>query len=184
MLSIYLVIPLLLVLSSIIVIYNGLVRLNNLRQEAWSGIDVQLRRRYNLIPNLVETVKGYAAHEQSTLEAAISARTQCLQARQVPDQQNAENSFTGAIRGLFALAESYPDLKANENFTELQHQLIEIEDQLQMARRYYNGTVRNYNTRLESFPSVLIAGWFHFKPAEFFEIELATERSAPEVQLS
>ncbi len=181
---IYLVIPVLLLLTVVILFYNGFVRLSNLKREAWSGIDVQLRRRYNLIPNLVETVKGYAGHEKNLLEDVVKYRNQCIDAQKVRAQESAENLFTQALRGVFALAEAYPDLKANQNFLELQTSLTEIEDQIQLARRYYNGTVRNYNIRVDSFPSLIIARLFKFKPADYFEIEFATERKVPEVALS
>ncbi len=171
-------------LGTLILIYNRLIRGKNLVRESWSGIDVQLRRRYNLIPNLVETVKGYAKHENQVFENVVKLRNQCIDARKVGEQTQAENALTQALRGVFALAEAYPDLKANQNFLELQKSLSEIEDQIQLSRRYYNGTVRDYNIQVESFPSMLVARLFNFQIAEFFEIELATQREVPQVSFS
>jgi LemA protein len=181
---IFVVIPIFGLFTLVILFYNRLVREKNLVREGWSGIDVQLRRRYNLIPNLVETVKGYAKHEKQLLEDVVKFRNQCIDAGKISDQENAENILTRGIRGLFALAEAYPDLKANKNFLELQNSLAEIEDQIQLARRYYNGTVRNYNIRVESFPSMIVAKLFNFVIAEYFEIDLAIQRELPEVQIS
>lgn len=162
-------------------IYNGLVRLRNQMREAWSGIDVQLKRRYDLIPNLVETVKGYASHERELLERVTQARAQAQAVQGVAEKGVAEANLTNAIRGLFAVVENYPELKANQGFLELQGSLQQIEDDLQMARRYYNGTVRELNTAVESFPSNIVAGIGHFQQAEFFEVESAAEREAPKV---
>jgi LemA protein len=173
-----------LVLAALIFLFNRLVRSKNLVKEGWSGIDVQLRRRYNLIPNLVETVKGYAKHEKGVLEEVVKLRSQCIDAKKMGEQAQAENALTQALKGLFALAEAYPDLKANQNFLDLQKHLTEIEDQIQLARRYYNGTVRNFNIQIESFPSNLVAQIFNFKQAEFFEIEVATQREVPQVDFS
>ncbi len=184
LISIIFLFGILLILGLVVLSYNGLVRQKNLVKEGWSGIDVQLRRRYNLVPNLVETVKGYATHEQKTLEEVVKLRNQCVDASKVEDQKMAENALTQALRGIFALAEAYPDLKANQNFADLQKSLSEIEEQIQLARRYYNGTVRNYNTRVESFPTMMIAKFFNFESADYFEIELATQREAPEVRFS
>ena len=152
--------------------YNGLVNLRNMMQEGWSGIDVQLKRRFDLIPNLVETVKGYAAHEKETLQNVTEARTAVTNAGSDTEARlQAENMLTGTLRTLFAVAESYPDLKANTNFLQLQEQLANIENDLQMARRYYNGTVRNLNNGIQKFPAVLIARSFGFKEATFFQVE-------------
>jgi LemA protein len=164
-----------------VVIYNSLVRMRNMVEEAWSGIDVQLKRRTDLIPNLVSTVKGYAAHERETLEEVIRMRNQAQSARGVGETAQAQGLLGQALGRLFALAESYPDLKANANFTQLQTTLGEIEDQIQLARRYYNGAVRNLNVAVESFPSNLVAGRFSFAKAEFFELESAAERAVPTV---
>lgn len=165
----------------LIVLYNRLVRLRNMVREGWSGIDVQLKRRANLIPNLVETVKGYMGHERNLLETVTELRSQSMQAGDLGEKQRVENALTGGLARLFAVAEGYPELKANQNFQDLQKQLADIEDQIQLARRYYNGTVRNLNIAIESFPSNLVAGWFAFQPAEFFEIEDAADRAVPKV---
>jgi LemA protein len=152
--------------------YNGLVRLRNMMQEGWSGIDVQLKRRSDLVPNLVETVKGYASHEKETLQNVTNARAAVVNAgNDTAARLQAENALTGTLRSLFAVAESYPELKANTNFLELQQQLGTIENDIQMARRYYNGTVRNLNTMIQKFPAVLIARQFGFQEAPFFEAE-------------
>lgn len=165
------------------VAFNRLIRRRNLMREGWSGIDVQLKMRRNLIPNLVEAVKGYSEHEKAALERIVLLRSQGEKASGVAEANASENALTQQIKGLFALAESYPDLKASKNFVELQEQLAEIEDQIQMARRYYNGAVRNYNTLAQSFPSNLVAGAFGFRRGEFFEIETATDRQVPEVEV-
>jgi len=164
--------------------YNKLVALKNKVMEAWSGIDVQLKRRYDLIPNLVNTVKGYAAHESGTLEKVIQARNQAIsvQSTDVGGKAEAEVALSGALRQFFALSESYPDLKANTNFIDLQRSLMDIEDNLQGARRYYNALVRDNNTAVESFPSNLIANNFGFTKFEFFELDDPQERVNPTVQ--
>lgn len=162
--------------------YNRLVRGRNLVEEAWSGIDVQLKRRHDLIPNLVETVKGYATHEKQIFEDVARMRSASISASGVAEKATAENGLTGALRQLFAVAEAYPDLKANQNFLQLQENLNTVESELQMARRYYNGAVRNQNILVESFPSNLVANMFAFQKAAFFEIEDATERAVPKVQ--
>jgi LemA protein len=163
--------------------YNRLVRLRNRVDNAWSQIDVQLQRRHDLIPNLVETVKGYAAHERQTLEAVVEARNQAVHAQgQGPAQQaQAENMLTGALRQLFALAEAYPDLKANQNFLNLQEELTSTEDRVAYARQFYNDNVLNYNDRLQAIPSNMIAGMFNFSPREYYEGE-ETAREVPRVQ--
>ena len=164
--------------------YNALVRLRQQCRESWSSIDTELRRRYDLIPNLVETVKGYAAHEQQTLQAVVEARNRAVGSVGSPrSQAKDENELVGAVRGLFALAEGYPDLKASRNFLKLQDELANTEDRIQAARRFYNANVRDINTRIEVFPSNLIAGAFNFKPQEFFEIEDAGIRATPSVAL-
>ncbi|MEX2580828.1 MAG: LemA family protein [Verrucomicrobiales bacterium] len=165
------------------VLFNTMVKHRNRVKEAWSGIDVQLKRRRNLVPNLVETVKGYREHERSTLEDVVRARARAEGARSVGEAQEAEQSVTGNLKTIFALAESYPELKADASFRKLSEQLVEVEDQIQYARRYYNGSVRDYNTCIESFPANLAAGAFGFKGRPFFEIELATEKQNPEVNL-
>ena len=159
----------------VISIYNRLVRLKNQSEEGWSGISVQLKRRYDLIPNLVNCVKGYAAHEKETLEKVIEKRNQAMSIQAPAEEAAAENEFTRTIKSLFALSESYPDLKANTTFIELQQSLNTVEDDLQNARRYYNATVRNLNTAVDSFPSNLIAQKFGFTKREFFDID-ETER--------
>lgn len=173
-----------LILVYIIFAYNRLVRLQNLTKEGWSGIDVQLKQRANLIPNLVEAVKGYMGHERGVLEKVTELRTQALASSSVQERANNENMLTSALRQLFAVSENYPDLKASQNFTELQQSLSSIENQIQLARRYYNGTARDLNIAIQSFPSNLIANSFHFKPAEFFEIEDAKERDVPTVKFT
>ncbi|OIO66172.1 MAG: hypothetical protein CO186_00410 [Zetaproteobacteria bacterium CG_4_9_14_3_um_filter_49_83] len=165
-------------------IYNGFVALRASRDASWSDIDVQLTRRYNLIPNLVEVVKAYARHEQDTLEQVIRARQQGMDASTVTDQGAAENMLSTSLQRLFVLAESYPDLKANGNFMDLQHQLSETEDLIQNARRYYNAVVRDYNTKVDSFPDLLIARLLHFAVADYFEMDDIIQRSAPQVSLS
>jgi len=161
--------------------YNGLVRLKVQCDNAWADIDVQLKRRYDLIPNVVETVKGYAAHEKGTLEAVVSARNKAMTAQGPAAKGEAEGMLAGALRQLFALAEAYPQLRAVESFTQLQGTLAQIEDTIQEARRYYNAVVRDLNTKIAQFPSNIIAGMFNFKPREFFEITAPGEREAPKV---
>ena len=168
---------------AVIGIYNGLVRLNVQAANAWSDIDVQLKRRHDLIPNLVETVKGYASHERNTLEAVVNARNRAVSVESAgpAERGQAEGALTTALRGLFALAESYPQLRAAENFAQLQNTLAQIEDAVQNARRYYNAVVRDLNTRVQQFPSNLIAGMFGFRNREFFEVPDA-ERETPKVK--
>lgn len=167
----------------IIFTYNLFVRDKNLIREAWSGIDVQLKRRHTLIPNLVASVKGYSQHEKSLLEDITQKRSEAARIENIKDKAPAESDLSGMLKNLFAVVENYPDLKASENFLSLQNQLVEIEDHLQYARRYYNGAVRNYNIRVESFPSNILAGIFNFKEDNFFEITLATERATPDVKI-
>jgi len=181
--TIVIVVILVAILLSICGIYNSLVRERILVREGFSGIDVQLKRRHNLIPNLVKTVKAYADFERSVLNDVTRLRTRAIDDQTVGDKQRNENALSGALRSLFAVAENYPDLKANTNFLELQQQLSEIEDVLQKSRRYYNGTVRNYNTRVQTIPSNLVAGLFGFGNEEFFEMDNETERAVPDATL-
>jgi LemA protein len=164
-------------------IYNALVRLRVQSDNAWSDIDVQLKRRHDLIPNVVETVKGYAGHERQTLEAVINARARAVavQGAGPAERGQAEGALTAALRGLFALAEAYPQLRATENFSALQSTLAQIEDAVQNARRYYNAVVRDLNTKIQTFPSNIVAGMFGFKTREFFEVPDAAQREAPKV---
>lgn len=166
-----------------VITYNLFIRDKNLIKEAWSGIDVQLKRRHNLIPNLVASVQGYSQHEKSLFEDITRKRSEAVKFESIKEKAPAESDLSGMLKNLFIVAENYPDLKASENFLNLQNQLTEIEDQLQYARRYYNGAVRNYNIRVESFPSNILAGILSFKQENFFEITLATEKATPEVKL-
>ncbi len=161
----------------IIVVYNGLIRAKLRVDEAWSDITVQLKRRSDLIPNIVNTVKGYAKHEKRVFEDVTKARTAVMNAEGVKDTAKADNMFEGALKSLFAVAEAYPDLKANENFKQLQDELVDTEDKIQAARRFYNGAVRDYNGKTQVFPTNLLAGIFGFKTRDFYEVEEA-ERSA------
>ena len=164
----------------LVVLYNRLVRLRNRVENAWSQVDVQLRRRYDLIPNLVETVKGYASHERATFDEVTNARTRAQEARTVPEQASAENVLTAAIGRLFAVAEAYPELRATENFQQLQAQLQDTEDKIRVARQVYNDTVLTYENARETVPTNIVAGMFNFDPKEFFEIEEPV-REAPRV---
>ena len=165
----------------VVSIYNSLVRLRNTSEQAWSDIDVQLKRRYNLVTNLIETVKGYASHEKDTLEKVVQARNSAMNAESVAEKAENENILQSALKSLFALSESYPDLKANVNFLDLQNELSDIEDKIQLARRYYNAVVRDLNTKIESVPSNIVAGIFNFTQQEYFEMETPEERAVPEV---
>ena len=167
-----------------IALYNRLVALRNSGEGAWSDIDVQLKRRWELVPNLVETVKGYARHEQSTFEKVTAARSQAMQAHTPGEHAAAEGNLQGALKSLFAVAEAYPELRANENFLGLQRELSGLEDAIQNARRYYNAIVRDLNTAIESFPGNLLAGPFGFAKREYFELDSAAERTAPKVSFS
>jgi len=162
--------------------FNRLVRSRNLMLEGWSGIDVQLKKRADLVPNLVETVKGYVGHERELLENVTKYRVQAQQAQDMEGKSKAEGLLSQALGRLFAVAEAYPDLKANQNFVELQHALAEIEGSIEMSRRYYNGCVRNMNILVESFPSNIVASTFRFSKADFFEMEEPAERIVPEVR--
>ncbi|MBM4155675.1 MAG: LemA family protein [Lentisphaerae bacterium] len=165
--------------------YNGLVRLRNHCREAWSGIDTELKRRYDLIPNLVETVKGYARHEREVLETVVRARQQAAASNGSPAAQaRDENELVHSLNRLFAVAEAYPDLKANTNFLQLQTELVNTEDRIQAARRFYNANVRDLNTRTETFPSNLVASMFGFQRMEFFEVEEAAVRAPVKVSLA
>lgn len=166
----------------LISIYNSLVRSRYQVREAWSDIEVQLKRRYDLIPNVVETVKGYAAHEKSVLESVTKARTQAMGAKTAEEHAQAENMLTNTLKTLFAVAESYPDLKANANFLDLQRELADTENKIQAARRFYNGNVRDYNTAIESFPSNLLARAFGFIKKDFFELEEGAAREPVKVR--
>lgn len=159
------------ILGYIAALYNGLVKLKNRSQEAWSDIDVQLKRRYNLIPNLVKTVEGYAAHEKQVFENVTKARTEAISAKGVGAQEKAENMLTGALKSLFAVAENYPDLKASNNFMKLQEELTDTEDKIEASRRFYNANVRDLNIKVEAFPSNIVASMFSFKKKKLFEIE-------------
>lgn len=171
----YIVIGVIVLLAIVIIgLYNSLIRLKNRVDEAWSDIDVQLKRRYDLIPNLIETVKGYAKHEQETLQKVTEARNMAMQAQKAGDNQKlaeAENMLSGTLKSLFALSESYPDLKANENFLELQREISDTENKIQASRRFYNGNVRDFNTKLQVFPTNIIGRMLGFKDREFFEAE-------------
>ncbi|RJQ29523.1 LemA family protein [Candidatus Parcubacteria bacterium] len=167
----YLLIILAVIVVWVILVYNRLVTLRNRVKEAWSDIDVQLKRRYDLIPNLVETVKGYMTHERGVFEKVTEARAKAMGATPGHEKAGAENMLTGALKSLFAVAENYPQLKANENFGKLQDELSDTENKIQAARRFYNGNVLALNTKVETFPSNLIAGAFGFKKQEFFEAE-------------
>ena len=182
-------IPLLVFVAILVVIgmivagmYNGLVQLRVRADNSWSDIDIQLKRRHDLIPNLVETVKGYASHEKGTFENVAKYRSAAMAATSADDRAQAEGQLTQALRGLLAVAEAYPELKANTQFQALQQSLSELEDALQNSRRYYNAVVRDLNTKIQSFPTNIIAGMFNFQQRQFFEIADATERAVPSVK--
>lgn len=166
----------------LIAIYNGLVQKRIRCQEAWSQIDVQLKRRYDLIPNLVDTVKGYASHEKETFESVIAARNQAISADGVAQQAEAENMLTGALKQLFALSEAYPNLKANENFAQLQEELTSTENKIAFSRQHYNDSAAFYNIAREKFPGNVVAGAFGFTKRDYFEIEEPTHRETPKVE--
>ena len=183
MTTLWIVIGVLVLIALLFVfVYNSLVQKRVRCQEAWSQIDVQLKRRYDLIPNLVETVKGYAAHEKETLEAVIAARNQAVGAQGVAAQAEAENMLSGALRQLFALSESYPALKANENFAQLQEELTTTENKISFSRQHYNSSAAEYNTARLKFPNSIVANMFGFKEQEYFELEELEQREAPKVQ--
>ena len=181
MVGIIVLVVLVLLVFFVIGMYNSLVRLKVQCDNAWADIDVQLKRRYDLIPNLVETVKGYAGHEKGTLEAVINARNRAMTATGPADKAEAENMLSGALKSLFALSEAYPQLRAVESFTSLQNSLSQIEDTVQNARRYYNAVVRDLNTKILQFPTNIFANMLGFKQREFFEVTSAAEREAPKV---
>ncbi len=162
--------------------YNSLIRLRNSADQTWSDIDTQLKRRHDLIPNLVNTVKGYAAHERETLENVVKARQQAVASGTVGDQAAAENMLTGALRQIFALAERYPDLKANQNFLDLQNELSSTEDRINASRQIYNQSVNTYNSALQVFPSNILAGMFNFTAKTLFQLDSPSERAVPQVQ--
>jgi LemA protein len=170
--------------AAIVLIYNWLVRGRILVQEAFSGIDVQLKRRHNLVPNLLKTVEGYANFERRVLTEVTQSRARAMGDKSVADKERDENALSDALKTMFAVAEAYPDLKANAGFVKLQQELADIEDVIQKARRYYNGTVREFNTRVQSFPSNLVAGSFHFQAAPFFELDSLEAREVPKVELN
>ena len=171
----------LLVLIFLVLGYNGLVAKRNRSQNAWAQVDVQLKRRHDLIPNLVETVKGYASHERQTLEAVIAARRQAVAAQGPHDQAAAENMLSGALKNLFALSEAYPDLKANQNFLALQEELTATEGRVSYARQFYNDATLSYNNKLQQFPTVIFANMMHFQKREYFQAD-ALSRDVPKVQ--
>ena len=166
----------------LIFIYNGLIRLRNRTDEAWSDIDVQLKRRYDLIPNLVSTVKGYAEHEKGVLEEVTKARAMAMGAQNPQEKAKTENMLTNALKSLFAVAENYPDLKASQNFLELQRELSDTENKIQAARRFYNGNVRDFNTKVQVFPTNMIANMLGFKKYDFFELEEEIQREPVKVE--
>jgi LemA protein len=167
-----------------VLIRNGMIGSRNRVDEAWSGIDVQLKRRHDLVPNLVETVKGYAQHEQQTFEKTTQARAAAMQAASVQQTQQAEAQLSGALAELRAVAENYPDLRATENFQRMQADLNEIEDEIQASRRIYNSNVQAYNTKIQVFPNSIVASTSDFEPREFFEIETAAEREPVQVKFT
>lgn len=175
------IIAVVLIIGWAVFVYNGLVSFKNRTKEAWSDIDVQLKRRYNLIPNLVATVKGYATHERGVFEKVTEARSRALTAKSPKEAGEAERGLAGALKTLFAVAENYPALRASENFKKLQEDLTDTENKVQAARRFYNGNVRDFNIKQEQFPYSIVAKLFGFKKAEFFEVEGEEEKKAPKV---
>jgi len=181
LLYIILIIAVLIVLW-VVVVYNGLIKRRNRTKEAWADIDVQLKRRYDLIPNLVETVKGYAIHERELFEKVTEARTRAMGAKSIKERSDAENALSSTLKTLFAVSENYPQLRASENFLELQKELTDTEDKIQAARRFYNNNVMELNTKIESFPANIIASTFGFKQMELFELAEKEEREPVKVQ--
>lgn len=179
--EIIIVLIVIIIVAAVILMYNSLVRLRNRVKNAWSQIDVQLKRRTDLIPNLVETVKGYASHEKTVFEDVTNARSSLMSAKTVQENAEANNQLTDALKSLFAVAENYPNLKASDNFRDLQGKLSETEDKIAYSRQFYNDTVLMYNNKVQTFPSNLLASAFHFTEAEFFEIA-ESEKSVPEVK--
>ena len=182
--SIYIIVGIVAVVILVIgtVLYNSLVSKRNRVREAWSDIDVQLKRRFNLIPNLVDTVKGYAKHEREVFEKVTEARSAITQAGNMGQREQGENMLSDALKSLFAVSENYPDLKASTNFLDLQRELVDTENKIQAARRFYNSTVMDYNNSTETVPSSLVAGMFGFKQEQFFKVEIEEERNVPDVQ--
>ena len=180
MTTLYIILGILtLIILWVIYAYNRFVTFVNRTKEAWADIDVQLKRRYNLIPNLINSVKGYMTHERQTLESVTKARANAMQAGTVAEHSKSENMLTDALKSIFAVAESYPDLKANQNFLDLQRELSDTENKIQAARRFYNTNVRDLNTQIDSFPPNIIAGLFKFRKAEFFELEEGSAAKDP-----
>ncbi|MCG2694112.1 LemA family protein [Candidatus Parcubacteria bacterium] len=166
----------------LIALYNGLITLKNRMDEAWSDISVQLKRRYDLIPNLVQTVKAYAKHESSVFERVTQARTAAMSAKTMDEREKAENALTGTLKTLFAVAENYPDLKASQNFLQLQDELSDTENKIQAARRFFNGNARDFNIKIQKFPNNVLAGTLGFKKRDFFEVSDEKEKEAPQVK--
>ncbi|OGY41769.1 MAG: hypothetical protein A2Y82_02745 [Candidatus Buchananbacteria bacterium RBG_13_36_9] len=166
----------------LIFVYNSLIKGKNRVDEAWSDIDVQLKRRYDLIPNLIETVKGYAGHEKEVFQKVTEARASAMQAKSLDEKGKAENTLSQTLKSLFAVAENYPDLKASQNFMQLQDELSDTENKIQASRRFYNGNVRDFNIKIQVFPNNLVAGLLGFKAYEFFQVEEEKEREAPQVK--
>jgi len=171
-----------LIIIWLIAVYNGLIRSKNRVDEAWSDIDVQLKRRYDLIPNLVETVKAYAVHEKEVFQKVTEARSMAMQAKTLEEKGKAENMLSNTLKSLFAVAENYPDLKASQNFLQLQDELSDTENKIQAARRFYNGNVRDFNIKIQIFPNNVFVGMLGFKAREFFQVEEEQEREAPLVK--
>ena len=183
MIAIIIVIAIIVILALVVMgSYNGLVKTKNQAEEAFSTMDVYMKKRYDLIPNLVETVKGYASHESQTLEKVTAARNAAMTASSIDEKLKNENALTGTLKRLFAVAESYPDLKANTNFMDLQRQLQTIEEDIANSRKYYNASVKNLNNKIEMFPSSIIAGMFHFEKKPYFEVSSQEERENVKVQ--
>ena len=185
--SIVLIVIVVILVLFLVTTYNRLVTLRQRVKEAWSDIDIQLKRRHDLIPNLIETVKGYAAHERGTFEAVTNARAQAVAAGATGSPQQmaqAENALTGALRSLFAVAENYPQLQAVQEFKDLSENLTATEDKIAFARRFYNGNVRDYNTALQTFPTNILAGTFGFRPEQYFELADQTDREVPQVKFT
>ena len=183
MIAIIIVIAIIVILALVVMgSYNGLVKTKNQAEEAFSTMDVYMKKRYDLIPNLVETVKGYASHESQTLEKVTAARNAAMTASSIDEKLKNENALTGTLKSLFAVAESYPDLKANTNFMDLQRQLQTIEEDIANSRKYYNASVKNLNNKIEMFPSSVIAGMFHFEKKPYFEVSSQEERENVKVQ--
>lgn len=170
------------IVVAVILSFNGFVRMRNRVKEAFADIEVQLKRRYDLVPNLVETVKGYASHEKEVFDKVSQARSMAMGAKGMAEKAQAENMFSETLKSLFAVSEAYPELKANQNFLELQRELVDTEDKIQSARRFYNGVVRDFNTSVESFPGNILAGIFGFKSSELFEISTPEEKEAVKVK--